>query len=195
MLTQLLTAVAAFAIFSAVSCGNDSYIDPSYDGETQYNEHIVSNYNETPTVDNCHAKAVHSYMDRNATLVDRLEDILIRLDDLIERGIRHPELLDPGVEWTIEFGGIAEELTTWMEEYGEMKVPIPMYHMHNYNLLSFVHVMKWKTDLAQWLLDGSRTQESLGDTLTRENEWAPKVQVEWGNYRFTCGEIYDGYKE
>ena len=186
-----LSVSAVFVIPLSMACGQEYLSQDEEYAKSQYNGWIVRTYGETPTAADCHVKAVRKYMDRHESLTGELNEIIYRLDDLTKRGFDDPELPERDPAWFTEFAGIAEELTAWMETYHGTKVPIPMYHMHDYNMLSLLHVMKWKTDVAEWLMDENRTEESLGDPLTRENEWEPKAKQEWRWYLDKCGDVWD----
>ena len=178
-----------------LSCG-PRYIDPDYDGELQYNSDLLINQSKTPTTENCHVRAVGGYMDRLETMIDDFNGTVARLEDLTQRGIDDPELLQGDLTWVTEYADIAEELTEWIAGLENVKVPIPLYHMHNYNLSSIVHIIGWKMDVGRWLMQKDRSDRTLlDDALNREDEWAAKAQEEWETYHNRCGDLYTEYRE
>ena len=182
---------AVFVFLLSWACGEEYLSQDERYAEYQHAEWWVVTYGKTPTAEDCHVKAVRNYIDHQESLTGELKEIIERLYDLILRGINDPELPESDPEWFIEYGGIAKELTVWMETYGEMKVPIPMYDWHDYHLQSYAFEMKWHTDVVTWLLDENRTKESLGYTLTREDEWGPKANQAWLSYLGMCGDVWD----
>ena len=186
-----LLVTVGFVVPLLMACGEEYLSQDEEFAKSQYNGWVVSTYGKIPTASDCHVKAVRNYMDRHESLTGELTEIFYRLEDLTNRGVENTELPESDPAWFIEFSGIAVELTAWMGTYREMKVPIPMYNIHYYDVLSFAHMMKWRTDVAEWLMDENRTEESLGDALTRENEWEPKAKQEWMWYLDKCGDVWD----
>ena len=193
LMMAILAVIHALAISA---CRDDgSYIDPDIDGDHHYNRYMVAHFNKTPTIENCHVEAVSTYIDKLETRIDVLNAAVADLEDLTKRGIDNPTLPENDPSWFMELGYIAERFTLWMQDYEEIQVPIPLHHMHKYNLWSYVHLMEWKMDFADWLMDADRTEESLGDALTRQNEWGPKVQTEWESYHYRCGDVFDKHRD